>query len=70
MHRLDAAPRPLEQETAEWREIQKFTDECRRLWPGAKITLRPNDEFVHQARIPAGAPGGTTQQTTKGGRHG
>lgn len=37
-------PRTLEQEAAdEWREIQKFTDECRRLWPGAKITLRPND---------------------------
>jgi hypothetical protein len=43
----------------EWRAIQKFTAECRRLWPGAKITLRPNDpnEFAQSARIPAGASG-------------
>jgi hypothetical protein len=32
-----------EQELAEWRVIQEFTAECRRLWPGATITLRPND---------------------------
>jgi hypothetical protein len=31
----------------EFRAIQKFTANCRKLWPGAKITLRPNSEFVH-----------------------
>ena len=27
----------------EFEQIQKFTAECRRLWPGAKIVLRPGD---------------------------
>jgi hypothetical protein len=27
----------------EFGQIQKFTAECRRLWPGAKIVLRPGD---------------------------
>jgi hypothetical protein len=49
-------PAPVAETTGaqEWRAIQEFTNECRRLWPGAKITLRPNDsfEFVQPARIP------------------
>jgi hypothetical protein len=32
----------------EFRAIQKFTAEARRLWPGATIALRPNSEFAHQ----------------------
>jgi hypothetical protein len=32
----------------ELREIQKFAAACRKQWPGAKITLRPNSEFVRE----------------------
>jgi hypothetical protein len=28
-------------ELREWQQIQKFAAECRRLWPGSKITIRP-----------------------------
>jgi hypothetical protein len=45
----------------EWRAIQNFAAECRRLWPGAKITLRPNDpnEFAQPCEYPAGVSGNT-----------
>jgi hypothetical protein len=44
----------------EFREIQKFTAAVRKHWPGAKITLRPNSEFVceHDA-APIGFIGNT-----------
>jgi hypothetical protein len=32
----------------EFRDIQKFVAACRKAWPGAKITLRPNSEFVRE----------------------
>jgi hypothetical protein len=32
----------------EFRDIQKFVAACRKEWPGAKITLRPNSEFVRE----------------------
>jgi hypothetical protein len=49
----------------EWRAIQKFTAECRRLWPGATIILRANDpdEFAQSAQIPAGTPGNPEKET-------
>jgi hypothetical protein len=48
----------------EWRTIQTFAAECRRHWPGAKITLRPNDptEFAHSARIPVGVSDDQTEE--------
>jgi hypothetical protein len=36
----------------EFREIQKFTAACRKQWPGAKITLRPDSSFVRQHENP------------------
>jgi hypothetical protein len=44
----------------ELREIRKFVAACRAQWPGAKITLRPNSEFVceHDA-APIGFIGNT-----------
>jgi hypothetical protein len=40
----------------EFRAIQKFTAACRQAWPGSKITLRPNSEFVHQHEAPPDDP--------------
>jgi hypothetical protein len=34
----------------EFEQIQKFTAECHRLWPGAKIVLRPGN--LPKANIP------------------
>jgi hypothetical protein len=51
--------RTLEQEVAEWRAIQEFTAERRRLWPGAKITLQPDSKVGAAARTPAGMSGST-----------
>jgi hypothetical protein len=31
-------------ELREWKQIQKFVAERRRLWPGAKITIRPDKQ--------------------------
>jgi hypothetical protein len=36
----------------EFREIQRFTAACRKQWPGAKITLRPNSSFAPQRENP------------------
>jgi hypothetical protein len=32
------------EDAREFKQIQKFAAACRRLWPGAKITLRPNED--------------------------
>jgi hypothetical protein len=59
---LDSRDRHTAQD---WRDLQKFAAECRRLWPGAKIAIRPNEfyEFAQSARTPAGASGNRTEET-------
>jgi hypothetical protein len=43
---LPIAPLKPAADLFELREIQKFAAACRRQWPDAKITLRPNSEFA------------------------
>ena len=50
------------EDAREFKQIQKFAAACRRLWPGAKITLRPNEERAIRCRrasayAPETAPG-------------
>jgi len=55
------------QDAQEWRAIQQFAAECRRYWPGAAITIRPNAyyEFAQPVRTPVGASGEQTEETEK-----
>jgi hypothetical protein len=45
---LPLAPLKPAADLFEFRDIQKFVAACRKAWPGAKITLRPNSEFVRE----------------------
>jgi hypothetical protein len=52
----------------EFREIQKFTAACRQLWPGAKIVLRPNPEFVHPHEAAPDNPANLMTERQSNGR--
>jgi hypothetical protein len=45
---LPLAPLKPAADLFEFRDIQKFVAACRKVWPGAKITVRPNSEFVRE----------------------